>query len=138
MYKLKLNAGRWYRSLKTPIVGESGRVKLKVVLWITGIALTAYMAVVLIPPFASYKMLEYEARGEADVAHMYTDAQIESRLASKAASWSIEIGSGDIDVTRDYEEIDISINYSIIMTFFGRFERVIYFDIEISEPLAQL
>ncbi len=138
MYKIKLNAGRWYRSLQRPVSAESGRIKLKLVLWISGVALIAYMAVVLIPPFVSYKMLEYEARGEADVANMYTDAQIESRLASKAALWSIEIESGDIDVTRDYEEIDISINYSITLVFFGRFERTIYFDIEVSEPLEQI
>jgi len=138
MYKIKLNAGRWLKSLQTPAAGESGRIKLKLILWVSGVALIAYLAVVLTPPFVSYKVLEYEARSEADVAHMYTDAQIESSLASKAASWSIDIEAGDIDVTRDYEEIDISINYSVVMTFFGRFERIIYFDIEINEPLTQI
>ncbi|VAV84730.1 hypothetical protein MNBD_DELTA01-1943 [hydrothermal vent metagenome] len=129
MYKLKLNASR--------LADESGRVRLKVVLWIVFTSLAIYGAILVVPQYVSYKMLQYEVRGEADVAHMYTDAQIESRILSKAASWSIDLDQYDIEVIRDYEDIDISISYGVGVVFFGRYEYVFNYDIYVTKPLQE-
>jgi len=137
MYKLKSNTGLRNRSSAPRLDGESGRVKIKVVFWIVIILLAVYCAALVIPPYVSYKMLEYEVMGEAEVAHMYTDAQIESSILSKAAAWGIDIDKYDIEIVRDHEDIDISIDYAVSVVFFGRYERVFYYDIYVTRPLKE-
>ncbi len=119
------------------VAEESGRVRLKVVFWIAIIGLAIYGAALVVPPYVSYKMLQYEVEGVAETAYMYSDAQIESSLLSKAATWSIDIDQYDIEIIRDHEDIDISINYGVSAVFFGRYKRVFNYDIYVTRPLKE-
>ncbi len=137
MYKIKSKAGCRLRSYALSVAEESGRVRLKVVFWIAIIGLAIYGAALVVPPYVSYKMLQYEVEGVAETAYMYSDAQIESSLLSKAATWSIDIDQYDIEIIRDHEDIDISINYGVSVVFFGRYKRVFDYDIYVTRPLKE-
>ena len=137
MYKLKSYIGYRLRGYTTPAAGQCGRVKLKLIFWIAFALIVVYGAAMIIPPYFGYLMLRYEAKGVADVAHMYTDAQLESTMRSKAASWSIELEAGDIDVTRDYDEVEVSVNYSVTVFFFRKYEKTFYYDIHVVRELKQ-
>jgi len=130
MYKLKLNAGA-----RGPVNSESGRVSIKVILWVVFIFAAGYGVYMVAPPYVSYKMLQYEVEGEAKVAHMYTNAELKDRILEKAGSWSVDIDRSDIEIIRDYEQIEIAVSYGVRLVFFGRHERDFFYEIYVREPL---
>lgn len=127
MYKIKLSA----RSSDT----ENGSIQIRVIFWIAFVCVAAYGAYLVVPPFVSYKMLQYEVEGEAKIAHMYTNAEIKNRIIEKAAGWSVDLDQDEVEIIRDYAEIQIAVSYGISVVFFGNIERTFFYDIYANEPL---
>lgn len=124
-----VNAGR--------LQNQRGGAGVKVIFWILILSFAGYSGYKLIPPYFNYKMMKYEVRSEAENAHVYTDEEIRDRLLDKAKNWSVPMASLDITIHRRTRFIDISLGYSVTVTFFQRYKRKLDYDISVREPLKQ-
>lgn len=88
-----------------------------------------------VPPYAGFYMLKTEVEEEAKLAHMYTDEALVSRITGKAAAWSIPLGPENLEIIRDRDEIRITVDYTVTLIFFDRYDRELVYNIDVREPL---
>lgn len=82
-------------------------------------------------------MLKTEVEEEARVAHMYTDEALASRIITKAAAWSIPLGPENLEIVRGREEIRITVDYTVTLNFFDRYEHELFYYIDVKEQLKE-
>ncbi len=116
---------------------EAGFIRLRALLWILFLSAGLYAAYMFVPPYVAFYMLKTEVEEEARVAHMYTDEALASRITSKAAAWSIELGPQDLYIERGMEQIRIRVNYTVGLNFFDRYERELVYSIDARAPLKE-
>lgn len=97
----------------------------------------AYLAYMFVPPYVGFYMLKTEVEEEARVAHMYTDEALASRITTKAAAWSVELGPEDLLIDRGVEQIRIRVDYTVGLNFFDRYERNLAYQIDVRAPLKE-
>ncbi len=113
-----------------------GNIRLRVLLWILFLILAGYFAYVLVPPYVSYHLLKKEVHSEAKNAHHYTDAEITGRILEKGKAWGVPITHENIEVIRWSDEIEIIVEYSVELDFYGNYYRTVYYNIYAREPLS--
>ncbi len=116
---------------------KAGFITLKALFWILFLAAAGYGAYMFAPPYFGFLMLKTDVGEESKVAHMYTDEQLAGRILKKAAAWSIPIDEENILIQRGREEIRIAVNYSVVLDFFGQYEKELFYDIEVERPLKE-
>jgi hypothetical protein len=112
-----------------------GAIGLRGIFWIVFLCLALYSGYKIGLPYFSYKMMYYEVRSEAENARLYNDEEIRNRILKKAEDWSVPLKSRDLRIDRRARFIDISLDYSVTITFFQRYNRTFYYDISVREPL---
>lgn len=114
---------------------EAGFISFKALFWILFLAASFYGAYMLVPPYAGFYMLKTEVEEEAKLAHMYTDEALAGRITGKAAAWSIPLGPENVEIIRDRDEIRITVDYTVTLIFFDRYNRELVYNIDVREPL---
>lgn len=116
---------------------SAGFISLRALFWLLFLASAFYGAYKFGPPYAAFYMLKIEVEGVAKTAHMYTDEKLAERIKDKAASWSVPLGEDSLEIVRGAENVSISIYYTVVVDFFGRYSREIDYSIEVEEPLKE-
>ena len=116
---------------------KAGFITLKALFWILFLAAVSYGAYKFAPPYFGYIMLRTDVGEEAKVAHMYNDERLAGRILKKAAVWSIPLGEEHVLIQRGREDIRIAVSYSVVLDFFGRYEKELFYDIEVEKPLKE-
>jgi len=116
---------------------KAGFITLKALFWILFLAAVSYGAYKFAPPYFGYIMLRTDVGEEAKVAHMYNDERLAGRILKKAAVWSIPLGEENVLIQRGREDIRIAVSYSVVLDFFGRYEKELFYDIEVEKPLKE-
>lgn len=114
-----------------------GFISIRALFWLTLLAAVIYGAYKFVPPYAGFHMLKTEVEGEAKTAHMYTDAALRRRITDKAAAWSIHLDEQNLEIVRGREYIQISVNYTVDLDFFHRYNHELVYSIEVQEPLKE-
>ncbi len=104
-------------------------------LWILFIALFIYLGIKLTPPWIGYYMIKYEVETKAKNANFYSDEEILRDIIGSAKTWGISLDEEDVEITRDYERIDIALDYDITVDFAGRYEKTFYYNIHTVKPI---
>ena len=116
---------------------KAGFITLKALFWILFLAAVSYGAYKFAPPYFGYIMLRTDVGEEAKVAHMYNDERLAGRILKKAAVWSIPLGEENVLIQRGREDIRIAVSYSVVLDFFGQYEKELFYDIEVERPLKE-
>lgn len=119
------------------IKNSRGESNLKTLVWLIIIVSGLYAAYKFAPPYVSFYMLKVDVEEEAKNAHMYNDAALANRILNKAGSWSISLGSDNIEIDRMRTSISVSVHYTETITFFGRYSKTIEYDIDVEKPLKE-
>ncbi len=116
---------------------SAGRISLRALIWILVLASALYSGYKLSYPYFSYYMLKTDVEEELKLAHMYRDSTLRQRIARKAASWSVPITADDVIISRDLDQLTISVSYSETIIFLGRYKKKLVFNIRASGPLRE-
>jgi len=117
------------------IKNNRGAAALRTLFWILVIASSLYAAYKFLPPAVTFYMMKTDVEEEAKIAHMHEDEALAARILNKAQIWSVPIERQNIEISRRRSSISISVNYTIIISFFGRWERVQDYSILVEKPL---
>jgi hypothetical protein len=118
-------------------VKEAGYINIRALFWLLLLSASIYGAYKFVPPYVGFYLLKTEVEEEARTAHMYTDAVLASRITGKAASWSVTLGPQNMAIVRGMEHITITVDYTVDLVFFDRYERSIDYHILVREPLKE-
>lgn len=124
-------------TVNTRAGNKAGFITLKALFWILFLAAVSYGAYKFAPPYFGFYMLRTDVGEEAKVAHMYTDEQLAGRILKKASVWSIPLGEENLLIERGRDDIRIAVSYSIVLDFFGRYKKELFYDIEVQKPLKE-
>lgn len=116
-------------------VKGAGFISIRALFWLLFLAASFYGAYMFVPPYAGFYMLKTEVEEEARIAHMYTDEALEKRITGKAAAWSIPLGPENLEIIRGSDEIRITVDYTITLNFFDRYDRELVYNIDVRGPL---
>ncbi len=114
---------------------NDGRISPKALVWILVLFSVLYSGYKLSYPYFSYYMIRTDVKEEVKLSYMYTDKSLRKRIAKKALTWSIPVTAEDVVISRDFDRITISMNYSETITFFGRYKKTLVFKISESGPI---
>lgn len=117
------------------VFDNRGFASIRTLFWLTFFVLLVYAGVKLVPPYFSYQMMSYEVESEAKNAEHYTDEQIFKHIMEKAASWWIPLESEAVEIERGYEDISITVKWTIEVSFFDRYKRIFDYRIAVTKPL---
>lgn len=108
---------------------------MRALFWLCLLAAAIYAGYKLAPPYVTYYLFKTEVEDEAKLAHMYSDEKLLVRIMDKAKAWDIPIESKAIKISRDKEEILISVHYSITLYFPSGYAREFFYGIDARAPL---
>ncbi|MBI2399812.1 MAG: hypothetical protein HYV23_01925 [Deltaproteobacteria bacterium] len=114
---------------------EAGFISVKALFWLLFLAVSVYGAYKVVPPYAGFYMLKTEVEEEVRLAHMYTDEVLASRITKKAASWSIPLDPKNLEIIRGSDEIRITVDYTVTLNFFDRYNRELVYSVDVRGPL---
>jgi len=116
---------------------SAGRISLRALIWILILSSAGYTGYKLSYPYFSYYMLKTDVEEELKLAHMYTENTLRKRIAKKAATWNVPVRSDDIIISRDFENLTITVDYSETVTFLGRYKKRLNFHIKAVGPVRE-
>lgn len=117
------------------INNNRGAVRLKTLFWVLVIASSLYAFYKFVPPEVTFYMMKTEVEDEANIAHMYNDAQLARRILDKAEIWSAPIERQNLEIRRNYSTITISVSYTVTINFFDKWKRVQEYSIFVERPI---
>ena len=117
------------------IRNNRGAISIRGLFWTLVIASSLYAAYKFLPPAVTFYMMKTEVEEEAKIAHMHDDVALAARIIEKANIWSAPIARQNIEIRRHRSSISISVNYTITISFFGRWKRVQDYSIFVEKPL---
>ena len=124
-------------SNRWPLLNQAGAVKSSTLIWLLLISLAIYVSYMILPPYFSYRMMKVEVVREAELAHKFPDDALLRNILEKANTWSVPLVSNDIIITRGFDSIDISVDYSSRVDFVPGYSKVLQFHIAVSRPIKE-
>jgi hypothetical protein len=119
-------------------MGEDGASAIGLVVLVLIVVAGIYAAYKFAPSYVSYRMLRVDVNNEAETAHMYTDAVIESHILKKAEGWAVPLDGEGVEIERGYDYITVSVHYTVTVSLFDRYERELVYDIRVTKPLKSV
>src|SRR3990172_10489142 len=107
---------------------NSGMASIRTVFWIVFIGAALYAGFLMGVPYVTYKMFDYEVESAAKNAAYYRDDEILKNILEKAHYWYIPIDKDNVRIKRTKEDIVIEVEYEVIVDFFGKYQKTLYFD----------
>ncbi|MFQ5586821.1 MAG: hypothetical protein ACE5GF_08385 [Thermodesulfobacteriota bacterium] len=101
----------------------------KRIFWILFLAISIYLGVKIAPPWVGYLILKYEVSSEARNAHHNEDEEILKKIITTADTWGVHLTSDDVTVERDENSIEITVEYTVTVHFFGRYSKDFWYSI---------
>lgn len=125
--------------LRKTLKNEEGAITFQTALILTIIGLLVYVGTVYIPPYMDYYLLKEKLKGEADLAHMYTNEALAKRILREANnSWDMGLKREDFIIDRPYGEIYISFKYIYVFDLFGgRYVKKHIFQYEVQQEVEE-
>ena len=114
---------------------NSGKASIRTVFWIVFIGAALYAGFLIGVPHVTNKMLDYEVENAAKNAAYYRDDEILKNILEKAHYWYIPIDKDNVRIERTKKDIVIEVKYEIIVDFFNRYQKTLYFDVYAYEPI---
>lgn len=115
---------------------NSGRASIRTVFWILFIGASLYAGFLIGIPYLTYKMLGYEVENAAKNAGYNKDEEIVKNILEKAHFWYIPIDKDNIRIERTKKDIVIEVEYEVIVDFFNKYQKTLYFDVYAYEPIT--
>lgn len=114
---------------------NSGKASIRTVFWIVFLGAAVYAGFLIGVPHVTNKMLDYEVENAAKNAAHYTNEEILKNVLDKAHFWYIPIDKDNVRIERTKEDIVIEVKYEVIVDFLGKYQKTLYFDIYVYEPI---
>lgn len=116
---------------------KAGFVTVRALFWIILLSSFGYGMYKLAPPYIGYRMLKTDIGEEAKIAHMHTDKALAERILAKAEAWAVPLDETGLYIDRGQDGIYIYANYTVVVNFLNRYEKELFYDIEVQRPLKQ-
>jgi hypothetical protein len=110
-------------------VGVGGGSGIRRIFWILFLAASVYMAVKIVPPWFGYLMLKFEVSSEIKNAHHYDDDEILEHIITNAGTLGVYLTRDNVTVERDDNRVEITVEYTVTVYFFGRYSKDFWYSI---------
>ncbi|MCK4739701.1 MAG: hypothetical protein KAT46_07105 [Deltaproteobacteria bacterium] len=114
---------------KFNIKSEKGEITFKLLLFLLVATSIGYAAYIIAPPYISYNLMKKEIATEVRNSYMYDDAEIRTKIMTKADEWWIPLMDHHVKINRYREEIEIMVSWDVTLNFLNFYEWTVYFDI---------
>ncbi len=125
------------KGTKGLLLDSSGQARVRVLLWIFCTIFFVYVSCKIVPVYFGYAMMGYEVRAEAEQAVGSSDEEIRKSLLKKAAQWSAPLKEEDILIVRKTRDVEIWVDYTVPVSFFGGYINEFYYYIHVVEPFGK-
>jgi hypothetical protein len=100
-----------------------GGIGLRRIFWILFLAASVYLGVKVVPPWFGYLMLKIEVSSELKSAHHYDGDEILEHIITNAGTLGVYLTRDDVTVERDDNRVEITVEYTVTVYFFGRYSK---------------
>jgi len=119
------------------ILDNRGAATTRTLFWVVFLAVCFYIGYLLVPPYATFYLFKTEVEDEAKLAHMYNNAELAKRIYVRAEAWNVPIGLGDIMVSRDKEDVNVTVFYVVTIDVAGFYQRDLEYYVDVIQPIKE-